>query len=68
MEKQNVVFREKVDRNILFELGLEKLKNSSKENKNMLQYHIYHLKVSDEYVIKGKREVEELVECLDSYI
>lgn len=66
MTKQNT--NVEVDRNLLFELGLQKLKNSSIESRNMLQYHIYHLKVSDEYVIKETNDVEELVECLDSYI
>ncbi len=53
------------ERDTLFQFGLSKLGNASRENIKVLENHLFRLKVNEDYVINSYKEVEDLVQFLN---
>ncbi|PKQ65464.1 hypothetical protein BZG02_00200 [Labilibaculum filiforme] len=54
------------DRERLYRFGIGKLGNTSPENIKMLENHLFHLKMNEDYVINSFEEVSELVQFLNN--
>ncbi|MDM8160503.1 hypothetical protein QUH73_11815 [Labilibaculum sp. K2S] len=53
------------DRDKLYQFGITKLGKTSRENIKILENHLFHLKMNEDYVINSYKEVEELVQFLN---
>lgn len=60
-----IALNTKQDRETLFQFGIAKLGVVSRENINVLENHLFRLKVNDDFVINSYNEVEELVQYLN---
>ncbi len=59
--------KNKLSREDLFKFALQKLNNSSSENINVLENHLFRLKVSEDYVIDSFQDVDDLVQFLNCH-
>lgn len=50
----------------LYQFGIIKLGNASQENSKVLENHLFHLKMNEDYVINSYKEVEELVQFINN--
>ncbi|TKG91915.1 hypothetical protein EYV94_20080 [Puteibacter caeruleilacunae] len=55
------------ERNSLFSFAVSKLEAPTMANKKMLSYHIFNLKMNDDFVVKSEQEVEELIEYINNH-
>ncbi|MBL4559448.1 MAG: hypothetical protein JKX79_00545 [Labilibaculum sp.] len=49
----------------MFKFGIAKLGIASQENSNVLEKHLFRLKVNEEFVINSYKEVEDLLQYLN---
>ncbi|MBN2595804.1 MAG: hypothetical protein JXR82_03360 [Marinifilaceae bacterium] len=61
-----IVDSRRQDREELYQFGITKLGNTSQENIKILENHLFHLKLNEDYVINSYKEVEELVQFINS--
>ena len=59
--------KNKLNREDLFKFALQKLNNSSSENINVLENHLFRLKVNEDYVIDSLQDVDDLVQFLNCH-
>lgn len=59
--------KSKKERESLYQLALSELNTLSKENINIINTHLFHLKVNEDFVINSLNDVEELVSYVNQH-
>ncbi|PXX99157.1 hypothetical protein DF185_14870 [Marinifilum breve] len=49
------------DRDLLYKEAIKSLENPSKSNRQIIETHLFRLKVNNDYVINTKEQINDLV-------